>query len=193
MIILLSQFFLHFKVFLHVLCIHPLTNPLPDAYHVSGPLCIQAIFSGHSTNTNEQRNFALRSLMVKGYFKCFSLVTIGETRTKATSLFSWPKWRTHSWQMFTQVYRDGELKSPRACGHPCPCSRSSLQYHITLRLHNEDWVEAWSHLSHQPPFLVLQLNPCRKITSQDEQVLPALPSSMHSFQRATDLTVLLCL
>lgn len=60
----ISQFFLHFKVLLYVVCIHPSAKPLLDAYHVSWPLYSQAVFSGPSSTTNEQKNFALMSLVM---------------------------------------------------------------------------------------------------------------------------------
>lgn len=38
----LSQFFLHFNVLFYVLCIHPSTKPLLNAYHAPGSLYNQA-------------------------------------------------------------------------------------------------------------------------------------------------------
>lgn len=84
----ISQFFLHFKVFLHAPCTHALAKPLLNAYHVSGPWYSQAIFLGHSSNTNKQKNFAHMSLVVKGYPKCFSLAAQGRREQKPpVSLF----------------------------------------------------------------------------------------------------------
>lgn len=149
------------------------------------------VYQVYSSSTNEQRNFGLRSLVVKGCLKYFSPAATEETRAKPPVSFHGQDEESIVDRCLPECAGTENSRALEPVGTHVLAQHSF--WSTILRLHSEDWVEAWSHLTHQQPFSIYQLSPHTGITRQDNQVGSTLKPSTHSFQWAPDPTVLLCL